>query len=139
MRYLIDTNIFVFMVSDKDSLDRDVYAILEDYDNVLYISIESIRELIVAYRNKGLLVKKWKTEEDMIRFIMDSNLIILPLKPEHMLTYSKMRLNEIQGHRDPSDHVIIAQAITEGITLISSDRRFAFYREQGLDFVPNIR
>ncbi|MBQ7192146.1 MAG: hypothetical protein IJS00_04665 [Paludibacteraceae bacterium] len=69
MRYLIDTNIFVFMVSDKDSLDRDVYAILEDYGNVLYISVESVKELIVAYRNKGLLVKKWKTEEDMVRFL----------------------------------------------------------------------
>ena len=137
MRYLIDTNIFVYMMSDKDSINKDVFALLDDFDSVLYLSVESIKELIVAYRNKGLLVKKWKTEQDMVRYIMGSTLVILPTKPEHVVTYSKMRLNEVQGHRDPSDHIIIAQAMTEGIPLISSDQRFEFYREQGLDFIYN--
>ena len=137
MRYLIDTNIFVYMMSDKDSINKDVFALLDDYDSVLYLSVESIKELIVAYRNKGLLVKQWKTEQDMVKYIMGSTLVILPIKPEHVVTYSKMRLNEAQGHRDPSDHIIIAQAMTEGIPLISSDQRFEFYREQGLDFIYN--
>ena len=137
MRYLIDTNIFVYMMSDKDSINKDVFALLDDYDSVLYLSVESIKELIVAYRNKGLLVKKWKSEQDMVKYIMGSTLVILPIKSEHVVTYSKMRLNEAQGHRDPSDHIIIAQAMTEGIPLISSDQRFEFYREQGLDFIYN--
>jgi len=38
-------------------------------------------------------------------------------------------------HRDPSDHVIIAHAITERLTLLSSDQKFAFYRSQGLDLI----
>lgn len=139
MRYLIDTNIFVFTVSDKESLSRDVRAILEDYDNTFYLSVESIKELIVAYRNKRLLVKVWKNETDMMKFIKNSHLILLPIKPEHMQTYSEMQINEAQGHKDPSDHVIIAQAMTEGLTLISSDKRFEFYRAQGLDFVYNQR
>ena len=54
MRYLIDTNIFVYAVIDRDSLDRDVTAILQEPDTVLYMSAESVRELIVGYRNKGL-------------------------------------------------------------------------------------
>ena len=53
MRYLIDTNIFVYAVIDRDSLDRDVTAILQEPDTVLYMSAESVRELIVGYRNKG--------------------------------------------------------------------------------------
>lgn len=124
-------------MSDKDSINKDVFALLDDYDSVLYLSVESIKELIVAYRNKGLLVKKWKSEQDMVKYIMGSTLVILPIKSEHVVTYSKMRLNEAQGHRDPSDHIIIAQAMTEGIPLISSDQRFEFYREQGLDFIYN--
>ena len=51
---------------------------------------------------------------------------ILPLKKEHMATYARMEINEAQGHKDPSDHVIIAHAITERLPLISSDTRFAF-------------
>lgn len=53
MRYLIDTNIFVYATTDRDSLSRDVKAILEEPDTLLYISAESERELIVGYRNKG--------------------------------------------------------------------------------------
>ena len=53
MRYLLDTNIFVYAVSDPDLLSRDVRSILEDYDSVLCISAESVRELIVAFKNKG--------------------------------------------------------------------------------------
>ena len=62
---------------------------------------------------------------------------ILPLKKEHMLTYASLEINELQGHKDPSDHVIIAHAITEHLPLISSDTRFEFYREQGLDLIFN--
>ncbi len=52
-----------------------------------------------------------------------------------MFTYSRLTINEAQDHRDPSDHVIIAHAITERLTLLSSDQKFAFYRSQGLDLL----
>ena len=41
MRYLLDTNIFIYLVIDPDQLSRDVKAILDDYDNTFYISSES--------------------------------------------------------------------------------------------------
>ena len=129
MRYLIDTNIFVYMASDPEYLNRDIDAIIQDPETLLYISAESVRELIVAYRNKGLCSKRWKSAEAMIVAIEKEFYVkILPLKKEHMQT---------QGHKDPSDHVIIAHAITEHLPLISSDTRFGFYRSQGLDLVFN--
>lgn len=137
-RYLLDTNIFVYLATDVDSLSRDVVALLEDFNAVLYISIESVKELIVAYRNKGLCSNRWKSPQEMVYAIEhEFYLKILPLKPEHMRTYAGMYINEAQGHKDPSDHVIIAQAITEHISLISSDTRFDFYRGQGLDLIFN--
>lgn len=62
---------------------------------------------------------------------------ILPLREEHMKTYSELVLNVEQDHKDPSDHIIIAHAITEGLPLISDDRKFKFYQKQGLDFILN--
>ena len=138
MRYLIDTNIFVYLATDVDSLSKDVLSILEEPDTVLYISAESVRELIVAYRNKGLCSKRWKSIEAMVVAIEAEYYVkILPLKKEHMLTYARLEINEMQGHKDPSDHVIIAHAITEHLPLISSDTRFDFYRKQGLDLIFN--
>lgn len=140
MRYLIDTNIFVYMTQDVSSLSHDVRDILSDYSNTFHISAESVKELIVAYNNKGLLTKKWKTAEEMVEAIENEYYInILPISKEHMMTYSKLSINRIEDHRDPSDHVIISHAITNRIPLISSDKRFPFYTNQGLDLIYNAR
>ena len=140
MRYMIDTNIFVFLVTDISQLDKDVESIIQDYSNTLHMSAESVKELIVAYNNKGLLTKKWKTAEEMVAAIEDEYYIkILPVSKEHMKTYSKLSINSIDDHKDPSDHVIISHAITNKLPLISSDRRFPYYTNQGLDLIFNER
>lgn len=140
MRYLIDTNIFIFISTDIDYLDRNVTAIVQDVSNSLCISVESVRELIVWYRNKSIARKQWKTCADLANSIeSEFNIKILPLKKEHMETYSKLTINEMEGHKDPSDHVIISHALTERLPLISSDRRFPFYVKQGLDLIFNER
>ena len=41
MRYLIDTNIFVYMASDPEYLNRDIDAIIQEPETLLYISAES--------------------------------------------------------------------------------------------------
>ena len=113
MRYLIDTNIFVFFVADPDCLSRDVKALLEDYDSQLYISAESVKELVVSFNNKRLGSKRWKTAEAMVRAIEKEYYItILPVRKEHIITYARMELNNAQGHKVPSDHVIIVPSLT---------------------------
>lgn len=140
MRYLIDTNIIVYIISDPDSLDNDVKAIISDPDNTLYTSAESAKELVIAYRNKGLLTKRWGKAEDMLNSIEDEyGIYIRPINREHIHTYARLSLNTRQDHRDPSDHVIISHAITEHMPLISSDTRFGYYRAQGLDFIYSKR
>lgn len=113
-------------------------ALLSDYDNQLCVSMETVKELIVAYRRKGLGRKLWKQEEDIIATIKDDLCIhILPIREEHIRTYARLRINENQGHFDPSDHIIIAHAITEKMPLVSSDHKFDFYVAQGLNYICN--
>ena len=138
MRYLIDTNIFVYLATDPELLSADVQAIIQDPDNSLYMSMESVKELVVAYRRKGLWAKRWRTPEDIIDSIKEEYFIdILPIHEEHMRTFAHLTTNEAQGHTDPSDHLIISHALTERMPLISSDLLFAFYRNQGLELVEN--
>ena len=87
MRYLLDTNIFVYLALDNDMLSRDVYDIINDPENLFYMSAESVRELIVAYRNKQLGIKRWKTAEEMVEAIeRDYYVEILPIQKEVMQT-----------------------------------------------------
>lgn len=138
MRYLIDTNIFIYLATDPELLCPDVAAIVQNPETVLCMSYESVRELIVAYRNGGVVSRKWKTISEMVEAIEKEYYIsILLVKKEHYLTYAKLVIDIANDHRDPSDHIIIAHAITEHLPLISSDRKFFFYRKQGLDLIFN--
>ena len=113
---------------------------MEDYENTLCVSAETVRELVIQF-NKGKLVSKfWKTAEEMVESIKgDYYIDILPLKEEQMRTYANLRINNVQDHNDPSDHVIISHAMTENMILVSSDTRFPFYRRQGLKLLYNER
>lgn len=138
MRYLLDTNIFIYAAIDRDLLSRDVKAILEDYDNTFFLSSESVKEMIVGFNNGGIVSRFWKTASEMVNAIREQFYIrILPVGEEQMDTYARLVLNHAENHKDPSDHVIIAHAITNNIPLISSDSKFEFYRSQGLDLIFN--
>ena len=95
MRYLLDTNIFIYLVIDPDQLSRDVKAILDDYDNTFYMSSESVKELIVGFNNGKLVSRFWDTAAKMVK------------------------------------------DITNRMPLVSSDRKFKFYEDQGLELVFN--
>ena len=54
-----------------------------------------------------------------------------------MLNYAALEI--VHGHKDPNDHVVIVQAISDKIPMISSDRQFKKYIDQGLELVFNRR
>ena len=137
-RYLIDTNIFIYLSTDTENLDSDVFSIISEPDVLLCMSAESVRELIIAYNNKGWGNKKWKSAEDLVNSIEETFYIeILPIQKDVMQTFSRLSINRTMNHKDPSDHVIISHAMTLKMPLISSDMRFPYYTRQGLDLIFN--
>ena len=136
MRYLADTNLFLDIIS-KDFISKDVRAILEDYENVFYISSESVKEFIhLAQKGKISLMKELEILHifDFIEKRMGFKVKFVT--KEHLCTMTSLEL--FKEHNDPSDRLIIAQAITEGIPLISSDKIFKKYKSKGLDLILNI-
>lgn len=137
---MLDTNVFIYYAGDHGMLCADVEELMLDYGNVLCMSMESVRELVTAYRVKKFLHDTWGSAEEMVTAIeTDYNVRVIPLDMGVMRTYANLEINTAQDHRDPSDHVIISHAMTLGIPLISSDRKFPFYRKQGLDLIENFR
>jgi len=55
---------------------------------------------------------------------------LLEITDAHLVQLS--RLPTVKDHRDPFDRLLIAQAITENLTLVSRDGKFAGYAEAGL-------
>jgi PIN domain nuclease of toxin-antitoxin system len=135
MRYLIDTNIFLFAMQEQDKLSKDVQYIIGDYENKIYISSESIKEIILLLRAKKIKVAEWKTAKDIFAAIDELGFTVDYIKKEHILTLDK--IEPISGHKDPFDHIIMAHAMTNKIPLISSDTYMPHYISQGLNFIWN--
>ena len=136
MRLMLDTCVVIDLLTDYESMSRGARAIIDDADNVLFASCETMRELVVHFNNKRLLNKRWKSAEDILAFVEgELDIEFLPVRRNVGYAYANLRLNEAMGHRDPSDHMIIAHAITERMALMSSDEKFPFYRNQGLELI----
>ena len=135
MCYLIDTNVFLFFIREKDRLSKNVFDILTDYENTIYLSSESIKEIIYLLRIGKIEMQIWKETKDIFNHIDELGFSVDYFKKEHILTLGK--LIPVPDHKDPVDHAIMAHAITNKVTLISSDEKMRFYGNQGLRFVWN--
>lgn len=133
---LLDTCAVIDLITGSDATELEFWDILDAPDTMPYASFETARELVVHFNNKRLLSKRWQTAEQMLISIeQDYGIEFLPLRRDTAFTYANLVINEADDHKDPSDHIIIAHAITERLTLISSDKKLPFYRNQGLDLI----
>lgn len=136
MRLMLDTCVIIDLLTDASNISRGARDMLSDCNNQLFASAESMRELVVHFNNKKLLSKIWTSAEDVLKTVeLELNIEFLPVRRDVGFAYSRLRLNIGQNHCDPSDHMIIAHAITERLPLLSSDLKFPFYRAQGLDLI----
>jgi PIN domain nuclease of toxin-antitoxin system len=139
MRYLLDTNILAFLISaEYDSISSNVTAIIDDYNNQLFVSSVSVVELLQIYRIGKIKPKRYKTAQQILEAIeKDFFVKILPFAKPHTETLAKLKI--ATAHNDPFDHAIIAHAMAENLKLVSSDKKFKEYVTQKLLFCYNKR
>jgi PIN domain nuclease of toxin-antitoxin system len=97
---------------------------MEDQNSHLIVSIASLWEIAIKTSIKKLALS---VEFSMfIEKIHQNGFEILPIECPHLITLTTLDF----PHRDPFDRIIIAQAITEKIQVISSDDIFKQYPVQ---------
>lgn len=141
MRCLLDTCLFLDWISD-DYISPDIQAIIADYDNTLYLSSESIKEYVNLLQQGKLRLPSDMQGTGFDVFDLIENTLGITVKyvtKEHL--QKMMILPNVEGHTDPSDRLIIAQALAENLTLLSSDGQFPNYKKLhlGLDLIENKR
>jgi PIN domain nuclease of toxin-antitoxin system len=120
VRVLLDTSAFIFSVQAPDRLSRRAYSVLNDPENIRELSVVSLMEIAV----KAALGKLNLSAANARQAIDDLDLRVLPVSAEHAFHLFGVP----NHHRDPFDRQIIAQALFEGIPVVTSDRNFALYR-----------
>jgi PIN domain nuclease of toxin-antitoxin system len=137
-RYYVDSNIVIYRASDEELLTAKVRDILEDTCNYIYVPSKCVEELIFLQQSGRIEVKPWKSAEDIIGYIKTELRYEIKYVVEgHLQTLARLPL--FPEHKDTTDRIAIAQAITERIPIISSDRQFHDYKRSGLEFIYNKR
>ena len=130
-RLLIDTNILVYLLTDM--LDDDTDALVRDYETQVYVSSVSVMEFINLIQSGRIHIRK-SAQFEVFDFIENSlGYHILYTNQEHLK--HQYSLPVVEGHNDPNDRLIIAQAICEGLELVSSDNMFRHDCKYGLRFI----
>jgi PIN domain nuclease of toxin-antitoxin system len=78
MRFLIDTNILIFsLCSQEHFIDKNVTAILEDYENTIYVSSSSVFEALHLHQS-GRIKTKTKVLVSLFMFLKSNLLYCIP-------------------------------------------------------------
>lgn len=121
MSYLLDTHTFIWFINGDTSLPNKVVSEIRDLKNQCFISIASIWE--IAIKSKLNKLELFSDFDKIIEFLDENQIEVLPIGFNHILTLNNLEFH----HRDPFDRILIAQAITEELILLSKDKNFTFY------------
>lgn len=119
MRLLLDTNALLWWLDDSPRLGRTAHAAISDPANEVFVSLVSLWEVAIK-------IRVGKVEADLAAVdgrIDAEGFVRLPLASAHLHALILLPMH----HRDPFDHLLIAQAQVEGLTFVTSDRLAASY------------
>ena len=121
MRLLLDTNLLVWAMGSPERLSAALAAMLQDPANTPVFSVASLWELVIK---QGLGKPDFRVEPALLRrALLDGGWQELPVQAHHALAVAALPLL----HRDPFDRLLLAQASSDGLLLITADQQLAAY------------
>jgi len=122
VRLLLDTQVFLWAVSDPDHLKKTARSAIEDGANQVYVSVITAWEIAL------------KQSLGKLDLPNDAELWMPPILARTSFELAALGLKaalRVRGlpwhHRDPFDRFLIAQALEEGLTLVTRDPAFPLY------------
>ncbi|WP_220399752.1 type II toxin-antitoxin system VapC family toxin [Filimonas effusa] len=109
-------------MNGDEQLSNKAKTVITDPEAIKYISIASFWEIAIKL-NLGKLHLEM-TYPDLREQVIINGFEILPITFEHTTTLATLELH----HRDPFDRIIISQAQSERLVLVSKDENFNKYK-----------
>lgn len=119
MKLLLDTHVLLWALNDPKRLAQRTRDAITDRENDAFVSVATLWEIAIKLR-----IGKLKANLAAVLRTMElSNFELLPIAPAHLISL----VTSPSFHRDPFDHLIVAQAIAENATLVSAETAMASY------------
>ena len=121
MKLLLDTHLLLWAASAPDRLSADARSLIQETENELFFSAASIWEIAIKSR---LGLDDFAVDPRLLRRgLLDNGYGEIAVSSEHAVAIDT--LPDI--HKDPFDRLLVAQAASEGIILLTSDTVVAEY------------
>ena len=117
MRLLLDTHALLWWLAD-DGLTPQAQDAIADPANLVVVSAASAWEISIK---KAL--GKLAAPDDLEQQVRDGGFSPLPISIAHGVAAGQLP----HHHEDPFDRMLIAQALAEGLTIVTRDKRFGDY------------
>ena len=122
MKYLLDTHIFLWLNNSPEKLSKTALDICSNFESELYLSYVTPWEVQIKTQLGNLKIKQ--PIRKMIKVQQEeNNMQLLSIQLNHIENLNNLP----QIHRDPFDRLLIAQALSEELTLISADKKIKQY------------
>ncbi|AFL55124.1 MULTISPECIES: type II toxin-antitoxin system VapC family toxin [Sinorhizobium] len=124
MRLLLDTHALLWWLNDDEKLGNHARGLIGDPENDVLVSAVSLWEITVKLR----IGKLDADIEEILAILPGQGFDRLDITNAHLIALTALPLH----HRDPFDHLLVAQAMAEGAHFVSQDQNVALY---GIPFV----
>lgn len=121
MKYLLDTHSLIWFIEGNPKLPEATKAVIEDIDTECCVSVASFWEIGIK-----ISLGKLKLDipfVDLENWVVNNRITILPIRFDNIIQLSKLPFH----HRDPFDRTLIAQALSEKLTIITKEKLFEEY------------
>ncbi len=116
MKYLPDTHIFIWWTLNHPKLSDDAKEAISDPDNLIYVSSATIWEIVIK-SSLGKIILPDSPEIFIPQQIRNNDFRMLDITADHTLGILPLPML----HKDPFDRILIAQANSEDLTIITND------------------
>lgn len=128
MRLLLDTHVWLWMIGPSHRLSAEVRKALADRENDVFLSAAAVWEIGIKYA-AGKLALVTPPSTLVPTHLKRSGVRPLPVGVQHALRAAELPMH----HRDPFDRLMVAQALEEGLTLVTADPRLTAYGPETMD------
>ena len=132
MIYLLDTHTFIWTTLKTDKLSENCKNIISNKSNEICVSTVSFWEIALKTGMKKFSFKNVNIK-NFPQLARDMDLTVIGMQENEAITFHELPLKE--NHKDPFDRMLIWQAITKNMIMISKDGLFKQYKEDGLKLV----
>jgi PIN domain nuclease of toxin-antitoxin system len=132
MIYLLDTHYVLWSLFEPDRISKTVRLILENGSDVKFISGVNLWEISLKY-SLGKLELGGTNPSELFDKLLEAGFEVAHIENRLFATY--YQLPKKDDHKDPFDRLLIWQAISNGYTLITQDKKIEQYRADGLQLI----